>query len=889
MNAQNAPSFTPGGVIQRPLLVTLLRTALALQEVRFARQAALKWLAVYPGDLEVQLLLVQAIHQTRGPVQALPQVEKLCLIDPLWVEAQQSFYQYRLEASLPTAAESAACVVALGGRVSGRESIPEWGTLLFKARQALQTLKMDQAEILVQRALLANPPTPLAAVIHLQVTKNLGSSSPLAVRSLAEHYLAHWPDCAPLTLYLGDALMEGGEPERAVDLLHRAVAMDITGQVVRQVWGADHPYRSLWPEDLGAEFDLPIPAKVAAAMGWNQLPQGETRSGKQSHRKTPADETAEAHSPAREKTDGASGEMPKTSSPLSDKSQSTPATQMLATDESKESLRSIQTELEKVARRLKKPEILQEDGRYPVYVVFSTRRGLENQYGKQAAAEIDARLCQLVQVIQADPSWDARLLYGDDPASTTSLGVKPAPAGDPWALKLVLKDVDAALGRKGEMIGALLIVGGPEVVPFHHLPNPVDDEDPDVPSDNPYSTRDENYFIPEWPVGRVPGGAGPDPQPLLKYIEGMIERYKQENVRQPWYQRLIEWLLSQILIRHGQVRPSFGYTAAAWRKASLSVFRPIGEARALLASPPAVAAHLPASGMTPARLGYFNLHGLIDAAEWYGQRDPGEPFEGPDYPVALRPQDVVNSGHSPVLVFTEACFGAHILGKRVEEALALKFLSAGTQAVVGSTCTAYGSIATPLIAADLLGHTFWRFLREGLVAGEALRQAKIALAEEMHRRQGYLDGEDQKTLISFVLYGDPLARPETSPRMHKSVTRARQAPAEVKTVCDRAPDSWRADVAPKEVVEHVRQVVEQYLPGMSDARLTYSREHLACDGSSHQCPTSQLKSRVSPEAAETRQVVTLSKQVQRGDHLHAHYARLTLDYQGKVVKLAVSR
>ena len=65
------------------------------------------------------------------------------------------------------------------------------------------------------------------------------------------------------------------------------------------------------------------------------------------------------------------------------------------------------------------------------------------------------------------------------------------------------------------MIGALLIVGGPEIVPFHRLPNPLDDPDIDVPSDNPYATRDENYFIPEWPVGRLPGGSDADPRLLV--------------------------------------------------------------------------------------------------------------------------------------------------------------------------------------------------------------------------------------------------------------------------------------------------------------------------------------------------------------------------------------
>ena len=88
-----------------------------------------------------------------------------------------------------------------------------------------------------------------------------------------------------------------------------------------------------------------------------------------------------------------------------------------------------------------------------------------------------------------------------------------------------------------------------------------------------------------------------------------------------------------------------------------------------------------------------------------------------------------------------------------KDSLALKFLSLGTLGVVASTCISYGSITTPLIAADLLGQLFWREIKFGRTAGEALMQAKVDLVREMNRRQGYLDGEDQKTLISFILYG----------------------------------------------------------------------------------------------------------------------------------------
>ncbi|MEK7278766.1 MAG: hypothetical protein AAB427_15550, partial [Chloroflexota bacterium] len=111
-----------------------------------------------------------------------------------------------------------------------------------------------------------------------------------------------------------------------------------------------------------------------------------------------------------------------------------------------------------------------------------------------------------------------------------------------------------------------------------------------------------------------------------------------------------------------------------------------------------------------------------------------------------------NGAAAPRVVFSEACYGANILGKgEPEAALSLQFLSDGAGAFVGSTKIAYGSIGMPLIGADLLGRYFWEGVAGGLPVGEALRRAKISLAQTMHKQQSFLDGEDQKTLITFLL------------------------------------------------------------------------------------------------------------------------------------------
>jgi hypothetical protein len=546
---------------------------------------------------------------------------------------------------------------------------------------------------------------------------------------------------------------------------------------------------------------------------------------------------------------------------------------------------SVEAELDKVQGDQKRGN---SDGRFPVYVVFTTQKGLQRKFGVETAGILDRTMRNLVAALRKRLDWGAILIYADEPGSMAQYGLKPVPADDAWKLKLALVDLDEALGKRGAKIGALLIVGGPDVVPFHYLPNPTDDSDADVPSDNPYATRDENYFVPEWPVGRLPGGAGKDPGLLISTLRAMIKVHSEaEPTSRNRLSAIWLWIQELIQARRNNIKNSFGYSAEVWKEVSSSIYRTIGDPRKLFTSPPDEIHRKKILPVT--RLGYFNLHGVADSGEWFGQRDPRNGESGPEYPTALHPSDVVNGGRSPQVIFSEACYGANVLKKSIEEALALKFLASGSQAVIGSTVISYGSITPPLNAADLLGKAFWQHFKDGFPTGEALRRAKIALATEMHDRQGYLDGEDQKTLISFILYGDPLAQEKDllRKRLTKTLSKA-TIPQEIKTVCDRVESPGITEPIPNEVIANVKNIVEQYLPGMRDAQLCMSSEHTeGCEG--HVCPTSQLGTKTSTAHPPDRKVVTLSKKMVRASNLHETFARVTLDKEGKVVKLSVSR
>jgi hypothetical protein len=748
---------------------------------------------------------------------------------------------------------------------------------LATTREDIVKGKIASAEKKIQQILGVASHTPLSGVTHMHILRAQENTPWRSLQNLAEHYHQLWPDCLQFQLILADILMDGGESEQAVGLLHKAATQDITGQVASRLWGREHPYRNIWPESLMALISVQIPSSVTAYLGWNLLPHPKNTSVE--------DENTLEEFPQKNNQAPVKNNM---KVPFQDHGKNGDDLESPQSSPQKpEMLTFIENELHKVPANQRRPN---SDGRFPVFVVFTTQKGLHRKYGIETTTILDRGMRKLITALRQRLDWGAMLLYADEPACMAQYGLKPVPSEDAWKLKLTLVDLDDALGKRGARIGAVLIIGGPEVVPFHYLPNPTDDNDSDVPSDNPYATRDENYFVPEWPVGRLPGGVGKDPGLLISALREMTERHARVTT-QPENRLLALWngIIDRLQFRKKQVQASFGYSAEAWKQVSSSIFRTIGDPRKLVTSPPDEIHQKDSIPIT--KLGYFNLHGVADSAEWFGQRGPGNNEGGPDYPTALHPRDVVNGGRAPQVIFTEACYGANILKKSVEDALALKFLASGSQAIIGSTVISYGSVSAPLNAADLLGKAFWKCFKDGFPAGEALRRAKISLAKEMHNRQGYLDGEDQKTLISFVLYGDPLAqeRDLINWKPPKTLAKAFLQPEEIKMVCDRVDIPGTSEPIPKEVIANIKSAVEQYLPGMRDAQLSMSHENAECSCDGHTCPTSQLGPKTKPDHTPERRVVTLSKQMVRARHVHETYARLTLDKQGKVVKLTVSR
>ncbi|MCJ7626113.1 MAG: C25 family cysteine peptidase [Anaerolineaceae bacterium] len=551
-----------------------------------------------------------------------------------------------------------------------------------------------------------------------------------------------------------------------------------------------------------------------------------------------------------------------------------------------------------LARKFKNPEISKSDGRFPMYVIFSSKKGIIEKYGRQTFSVMDFEMKRLASAIQKKPGWGAITFYPDDAGSAVHFGLTAIDSVDPWNLKLSIADLDKFLAKKGSMIGALLIVGGPDIVPFHNLPNPTEDMDEEVASDNPYSTVDANYFVPEWPVGRLPGDSDNEPGLLLEQLRKLISNHSQVDEELPWWMRLLRELKVNVLWSRlfnkklvQKTIPSFGYSAAVWRRSSAEVYKSIGEVQTMLTSPPESSGSFDPGQIYRSKLAYFNLHGVEDGSSWYGQREIGGSTSGPDYPVAITPENVIKNGHSPKVVFTEACYGGHILNKKENEALALRFIGIGTSAFIGSTCISYGSVREPLIAADLLGYLFWKNICDDYLAGDALVRAKVEYVREMNKRQGFLDGEDQKTLISFVLFGDPLENIDFQKPSKKRALRMKMQPA-VNMMQRQKDNSEEKQTLSEATLMEVKMAVEPYLPGIDQADVRISHQYLICDAEFKNCYIGSSLGKQHPSGVDGNKkqvVVTIRKEVKSANINHYHYVRAKLDSSGNLIGLAVSR
>lgn len=853
--------------------LTITEAAIYSGSLTFARQAAISWLAVYPEDMQVNFLYACSLIAEGRLNQAIGLLRELLSKDPEFRDVCLMLGKYE---GISAGEVYNPLLYALGEKVQSISNLPDWSHHLRLARQEMNRANYEAAQSSIDKALSLCESIPLIAVTHLRITSQVFDAKVL--REFAGIYHQRFPKSVAIALILADAMIRSGDGLQGIKLMHQCVAKDPAGIVAKRLWGVNHRYQSLWSNELSIIWDLPIPAEVAAQFGWNRLPAGELQNLVESQDKLPSSDSLECDDdemvnlPSLEEGEG---------EPERELERGSKECQIEPDDD----LNEVREVFEKVAKRVRQPDLAKLDGRFPVYVVFSSLKNLEKKYGSQTTAILMTEMRALVEVIAAKSGWDALLYLPDSSEISGKAQTQLVEEVDPWKLKLALNELDRALARKGQMIGAILIVGGDDIVPFHRLPNPTDDSDVDVLSDNPYGTLDNNFFVPEWPVGRLPGESCPDAGLLLGQLRKLVRSYQDIGEADSIIRRIVNWLVGARRSngKNGH-HSSLGYTAAVWKRSSDEVMRHIGLKYRTIYSPPEYSGSVDPRWFTDQSISYFNLHGLADAAEWFGQPDPIESALAPDYPIALSPKDLARNGNAPHLVFTEACYGVYINEKTEENSIALRFVSVGVPVIIGSTCISYGSVTTPLIGADLLGALLWKRLREGCTTGEAFMLARHDFIRDMINRQGYLDGEDQKTLISFVQYGDPLHRISLVKGRFGKIMRPRTQPklTRINDCLERCNNEH--EILGDQAIKEAKKALEKHLPGLKDAEMEFLQQRIRSD-----VLAKNAKGKEKSRTTTDTMVVRIHKEVKTIHRTHTQFARATLSKDGKILKLALSR
>ncbi|MDW8147059.1 MAG: tetratricopeptide repeat protein [Roseiflexaceae bacterium] len=738
--------------VELPHLARAIELALRLGDAGAAWRAAHALRRVFPEAIATQVWLGQALLDAGNAAVAVDYFRRALRLNPLdavaWAGLAGALARTGQEKAAAAALSRAALHDPLGSAALAPGIAPEQSS----AGRGIEYLRRGLAELAVAELATALARFPRRDDLRLYYIEALRRSGDPAGARLAYAQLTS-PDAGHLPALLVRAALH----ENEIAARQRCAAYDPDGRLTRRFFAPETPPWTLPPPPAvhwHEEFDpmLPYLEHPPAQRASTETASDYTHATRPMAAPKRFPETSVPQHPA---TEGVNGQE---AAPHPSVAYERHATQPESAADPE--VKNFIATAERVRQRLidasaaPKPLLPYADSRTFTQIVLSSRAALHQRFGADGFAALDRRLRQYATALQRRGVM-AHICYCDD-ANSLRLedGVATAPvAAEAGALRDLLRTLSGALAERGRALGAALIIGGDEIVPFHRLPNPLPDDDIVVLSDNPYATDDPAYIAPQRMVARLPDGNSGDPSLLFAQLDRMTAYHYGSRPQANRSRRFFGQ-------RRAHDAPeldiwSAGYCAEIWKDVSRAVLDALTADAPLTSSPPHLAETLDLRALHNRRLLYFNLHGAAGLPNFYGQPDTVWPGAATRLPVALRPNQVDADMADGVLILSEACYGAEIIGRTVDTSIPLRALARGALAVVGATVNAYGSLSDPLIGADLLFQHILKHLARGEPIGRALHQARIEFAQEMYRRQGFLDDVDIKTLIEFVLLGDP--------------------------------------------------------------------------------------------------------------------------------------
>jgi len=397
-----------------------------------------------------------------------------------------------------------------------------------------------------------------------------------------------------------------------------------------------------------------------------------------------------------------------------------------------------------------------------VKLSVTVKRRLERKYDRAAVVKINRAVGDW---IAADAKRGIRTVHVavDDGPAMRALGANPI-TGNPTAAK-VKRAVDELWMQLNP--DYLAILGSEDIVPMFHVPNPSydpgGDDDRKVPTDNPYASsspfrasKRSSYLVPDRVIGRIPDMVSDgDPSWFVDYLATAAS-----------------WVSQPASVYAG----AYAICCDEWRGAGEASTRYIGEpASQLLISPPISDDTGASSQRLGARLHMIKCHGAQLDPKFYGQQDRR-------YPVALTSETLKSRLNRSTIAAAMCCYGAQVYSPADPAAtdpgkwpLASTYLRKGAYGFVGSTMIAWVGVPQ-MMCADWIVAGYLKGLLGGASQGRALLESKQDYVRWITQQGHAPDIADEKTLIEYVLLGDPSIHPvSAAPAIARRMVRAARA------------------------------------------------------------------------------------------------------------------
>ena len=244
------------------------------------------------------------------------------------------------------------------------------------------------------------------------------------------------------------------DEKNSLSYLNDCVNNDIGGQVAQRLWGNNHKFSPLWPENLNINFQEQIPAEVNSVLGKNLLKQrsinGQNTSdsdidylkrleeellkSKSIIQESQLEDTdsdpdaillSSSNSKIQNVQTGRPGpQKPKNEIDLQGDSQESigqvhgngniifnAEEKVVSNHPKNDHLKGVEQVFQKLAKKLNKPEIGKSDNRFPMCILMSSKIGLKQQYGDQTTGVIEKEMRQLADVMRKRPGWGAAVFF----------------------------------------------------------------------------------------------------------------------------------------------------------------------------------------------------------------------------------------------------------------------------------------------------------------------------------------------------------------------------------------------------------------------------------------------------------------------------------------------